>query len=110
MRVIRYYPTWCPRCGFEGEMFIAKKPEGSLCFSCAECFWTCDRPEDLTDFEKGYEGVDLWLLAPTREEIEYNGWLRFCNHAEEQDVCRQCGCDLYGKKACLRCEAIDSVE
>ncbi len=89
MGVTRYYPCWCPRCGREGEMFIAKKPDGRLCFSCDECSWTCDSPADLTDFARGYEGIELPLAAPTRGEIEAYGWGVYCTHEERQKDQRQ---------------------
>ncbi|MCH7700537.1 MAG: hypothetical protein IID37_02500 [Planctomycetes bacterium] len=67
-------------------MLIAKKPNGSLCFSCEECSWTCDRPEELRKFSKGYEGIDRDLIAPTLAEIEDAGWAVFCVHEMEELV------------------------
>lgn len=93
-RVVRYYPEWCPRCGREGEMYIAAKADGQLCFSCAECYWTCDRPEDIPHFERGYEGFKLTLAAPTRGQIEAQGWGQYCVHEITEDVCRACGVEL----------------
>jgi len=78
----RFYPCWCPRCGHEGEMFISKKETGALCFSCAECSWTCDRPDDLHSFQNGYEGFKMALSAPTIEEIKQWGWLMYCVYSE----------------------------
>lgn len=99
VRVIRYYPGWCPRCGYEGEMFIAAKADGQLCFSCAECYWTCDRPEDIPHFERGYEGFKLNLAAPTRDQIEAQGWGQYCVHEEIQDVCQFCGVEFLPPKS-----------
>ncbi len=63
-------------------MFIAKKADGGLCFSCDECSWTCDSAESLGDFSRGYEGFQLSLEAPTIEEIEAAGWLKYCKYSE----------------------------
>jgi hypothetical protein len=77
-------------------MYITKKPDGQLCFSCAECSWTCERPEDLDDFDKGYEGFKMQFEIPTLEDIEAVGWLEYCTHEIVENVCEFCGFDLYG--------------
>ena len=85
MPLVRYYPSNCPRCGPEGEMFISRRMDtGALCFSCDECNWTCDRPADLGVFENGYEGFKLQFTAPTKDEIEGAGWGEYCTHAESR--------------------------
>jgi hypothetical protein len=80
-------------------MFIAKKPDGRLCFTCDECSWTCERPEDLDDFERGYEGFEKRFDVPTLTEIIADGWLEYTTHEEVQDVCEFCGFNLHGAPA-----------
>jgi hypothetical protein len=45
----RYWHTNCPRCGLEGELFIARHPDNTRpCFVCDECSWYCYGPEART--------------------------------------------------------------
>lgn len=65
-------------------MLISKKGNGDLCFSCEECSWTCDRPEDLDEFDRGYEGFEMKFEVPTMEEIRAKGWEQYCVYTLEE--------------------------
>jgi hypothetical protein len=80
----RYWYTHCPRCGLEGELFIARHPDNTRpCFVCDECSWYCYGPDDVSDYFKGQEGYKLRFQWLTAEEITEVGWMEYAVHVEE---------------------------
>lgn len=80
MAPVWYYRDNCPSCKREGELHIVRRPNGRLCFRCAECMLCFDSPDDVHFIERGYRAEDEEevVTPPSKAEIIEAGWGEYC--------------------------------
>jgi uncharacterized Zn finger protein len=75
-----YYSKYCPICGPEGELVIARTEGGQLAMVCAECGIGFFSERDVQDAERAVDMLSHQLTSPREDEIDTAGWRHLCRH------------------------------